>query len=279
MQKMIRKIYFVLSLVLLTSCGEYQKVLNRGTLEEQYKMAVKMYEAKKYSKALRLFEKVTPAYRNKPQMERIQYMVANSNLNEKNYSIAGYYFNRFSQNYPKSSKKEEADFLSALSYYKAAPVYSKDPTDTNKALESFQSFIDKYPDSPRLAEANKYYNELQFKLETKAFEIAKGYYITAQTDPRNYRAAITAFDNLLTDYLGTRYKEEALFLRFKAAHDLAIKSKIRRKEERIKNAVKAYEKLKRNFPESKFKEESDEMLAVLNKEQERIQQLIVNSKS
>ena len=279
MQKMIRKIYFVLSLVLLTSCGEYQKVLNRGSIEEQYKMAVKMYEAKKYSKALRLFEKVTPAYRTKPQMERIQYMVANSNFNEKNYSIAGYYFNRFSQNYPKSSKQEEADFLSALSYYKAAPVYSKDPTDTNKALESFQSFIDKYPDSPRLAEANKYYNELQFKLETKAFEIAKGYYITAQTDPRNYRAAITAFDNLITDYLGTRYKEEALYLRFKAAHDFAMKSIDQKKEERINNAVKAYEKLKRNFPESKFKKESEEMLAVLNKEQERIQQLIVNSKS
>ncbi|TCP25663.1 Beta-barrel assembly machine subunit BamD [Tenacibaculum skagerrakense] len=276
---MIRKIYFVLSLVLLTSCGEYQKVLNRGSIEEQYKMAVKMYEAKKYSKALRLFEKVTPAYRTKPQMERIQYMVANSNFNEKNYSIAGYYFNRFSQNYPKSSKQEEADFLSALSYYKAAPVYSKDPTDTNKALESFQSFIDKYPDSPRLAEANKYYNELQFKLETKAFEIAKGYYITAQTDSRNYRAAITAFDNLITDYLGTRYKEEALYLRFKAAHDFAMKSIDRKKEERINNALKAYEKLKRNFPESKFKKESEEMLDVLNKEQERIQQLIVNSKS
>ena len=276
---MIRKIYFVLSLVLLTSCGEYQKVLNRGSIEEQYKMAVKMYEAKKYSKALRLFEKVTPAYRTKPQMERIQYMVANSNFNEKNYSIAGYYFNRFSQNYPKSSKQEEADFLSALSYYKAAPVYSKDPTDTNKALESFQSFIDKYPDSPRLAEANKYYNELQFKLETKAFEIAKGYYITAQTDSRNYRAAITAFDNLITDYLGTRYKEEALYLRFKAAHDFAIKSTDRKKDERIKSAIKAYEKLERNFPESKFMSESKEMLAVLNKEQERIQQLIVNSKS
>ncbi len=276
---MNRKIYFVLTLLVLVSCGEYQKVLNRGTIEEQYKMAVKMYESKKYSKALRLFEKITPAYRNKPQMERIQYMVANSNFNEKNYSIAGYYFNRFSQNYPKSSKKEEADFLSALSYYKAAPVYSKDPTDTNKAIESFQSFIDAYPDSPRLSEANKYYNELQYKLETKAFEIAKGYYRTAQTDPRNYRAAITAFDNLLTDYLGTRYKEEALFLRFKAAHDLAVKSKVRRKEERIKSALKAYEKLKRNFPETKYGKETEVMVSTLNTEQKKLEQLIVNSKS
>ncbi|CAL2055153.1 outer membrane protein assembly factor BamD [Tenacibaculum sp. 190524A05c] len=279
MQKMNRKIYFVLTLLVLVSCGEYQKVLNRGTIEEQYKMAVKMYEAKKYSKALRLFEKVTPAYRNKPQMERIQYMVANSNFNEENFSIAGYYFNRFSQNYPKSSKREEADFLSALSYYNAAPVYSKDPTDTNKALESFQSFIDKYPNSLRLDEANKYYNELRFKLETKAFEIAKGYYTTAVTDSRNYRAAITAFDNLISDYLGTRYKEEALYLRFKSAHDFAMKSTDRRKDKRLKEAVKAYEKFERNFPESKFKAEINEMLASIKKEQQRIEQLIVNSKS
>lgn len=68
---------------MLFSCGEYQKVLNKGSEEEQYKMAVKLYESQKYTKALRLFEKVTPYYRGKPQMERIQFMVAQSNFNEK----------------------------------------------------------------------------------------------------------------------------------------------------------------------------------------------------
>ncbi len=278
MQKIQKIALSMLVVLLLTSCGEYNRVLNKGTLEQQYKMAVKMYEAKKYSKALRLFEKITPSYRNKPQMERIQYMVANSNFNEKNYSIAGYYFNRFSQNYPKSSKVEEADFLSALSYYKAAPVYSKDPTDTNKALESFQSFIDKYPSSLKVDEANKYYKELQFKLETKAFEIAKTYYRTAQTDPRNYRATIAAIDNLLSDYLGTQYKEEALFFRLKASHDFAVKSTERRKKERIIEAIKAYDKLKRNFPETKYLEESNKMLATLKEEQNKnIEQSSVKS--
>ena len=44
------------------------------------------------AKQLRLFEKITPLYRGKPQMERIEFMVAQSNFNEKNYSIAGYLF-------------------------------------------------------------------------------------------------------------------------------------------------------------------------------------------
>lgn len=276
----MRKIYFIIASLILVSCGEYQKVLNRGSIEEKYKMAVKMYEAKKYSKALRLFEKVIPSYRHKPQMERIQYMVANSNFNEKNYSIAGYYFNRFSQSYPKSSKREEADFLSALSYYKASPVFSKDPTDTNKAIESFQSFIDKYPNSPRLGEANRYYKELQLKLEKKEFEKGLLYYKIAgnKSYDNYYTSAIVAFDNLLSDYLGTSYKEEALYYRFKASHDLALRSSFRKKKLRIKEAVEAYNKLKRNFPETKHAKEVDGMLVTLNKEQEQLEQL-VNSKS
>ncbi|CAM1347053.1 outer membrane protein assembly factor BamD [Tenacibaculum insulae] len=270
MQKIKSLAYLVLMLLVLSSCGEYHKVLNKGSIEDQYKMAVKMYETQKYSKALRLFEKVTPSYRGKPQMERIQFMVSQSNFNIKDYASAGYYFNRFTRNYPKSSKREEAAFLSALSYYKASPSFSLDPTDTNKALESFQGFIDKYPNSDKQEEANKYYKELRSKLEKKSFEIAKVYYNTAGYDSRNYRAAIVAFDNLLEDYLGTKYKEEALYYRLKAAHDFVLKSTDRRKSERIKTAIKAYDKLKRSFPESKFMEESNEMLATLNKEQEQL---------
>lgn len=272
MQK-IKKIACLFALLLaLISCGEYSKVLNRGTTEKQYKMAVQMYEAKKYNKALRLFEKITPSFSGKPQMERIQYMVANSNFNEEKYSLAGYYFDRFAKNYPKSSKREEAEFLSALAYYKASPKFSLDPSETDKALNAFQAFIDRYPEGTRIKEANKYYKKLRYRLEKKAFEIAKLYYTTAQYDSRNYKAAITAFDNLLSDYLGTSFKEEALYYRLKAAHDFAMRSTQRRKAERIKRAIKAYEKLKRNFPKSKFLEDSDKMLTALQKEKSQLQQ-------
>ncbi len=278
MQKFKNLAYLVVFSIMLFSCGEYQKVLNKGSVEDQYKMAVKMYETKKYAKALRLFEKITPAYRGKPQMERVQYMVAQSNFNEKNYSLAGYYFDRFTKNYPKSSKNEEASFLSALSYKLASPVFSKDPTDTNKALEAFQSFINTYPNSDKIDEANQHYKDLRYKLQKKYFEIAKTYYTTADYDFRNYKAAIQAFDNLLSDYLGSEFKEEALYYRLKCAHDFVLKSTDRRKESRIKDAIEAYEKLERNFPESQYMEESNEMLATLKEEQKRIEGIIAQIK-
>lgn len=274
MQKIKNLACLVVLSFLLFSCGEYQKVLNKGTAEDQYKMAVKMYEAKKFGKALRLFEKITPAYRGKPQMERIQFMVAQSNFNEKNYTLSGYYFDRFVKNYPKSSKVEEAAFLSAYSYKLASPVFSKDPTDTNKALEAFQNFISTYPNSDKIEEANQHYKELRYKLQKKYFEIAKVYYTTADYDLRNYNAAIQAFDNLLSDYLGSEFKEEALYYRLKAAHDYVLKSTDRRKPERIKDAIEAYEKLERNYPDSQYMEESNKMLATLQSEKERIDKII-----
>ena len=274
MQKIKNLAYLVVCSALMYSCGEYQKVLNKGSSEEQYKMAVKMYESQKYGKAIRLFEKITPLYRGKPQMERIEFMVAQSNFNEKNYSIAGFYFNRFTNNYTKSSKKEEAAFLSAYSYKLASPRFSVDPTDTRKALDAFQSFINTYPDSDKIEEANKYYAEIRAKLEKKYFEIAKTYYRTADYDLRNYKAAIQAFDNLLEDFLGTKYKEEALYFRLKSAHDFVLKSTNRRKVARIENAIEAYEKLQKSFPKSKFIEEANGMLTTLQIEKTKIDVIV-----
>lgn len=273
-----KRLTFLLSLLVLISCNEYQKVLNNGTASDQYKMAVKLYETKKFSKALRLFEKITPAYRGKPQMERIQFMIAQANFNIKSYSLSGYYFDRFTKNYPKSSKNEEAAFLSAYSYKLASPTFSTDPTDTNKALDAFQTFINNYPNSDKLEEANKHYKDLRYRLQKKYFEIAKVYYTTADYDMRNYKAAIQAFDNLLGDYLGSEFKEEALYYRLKSAHDFVLKSTMRRKAERVVDAMAAYDKLIRNFPDSKYKIEAEEMLQTMKEEKVKAEEILANQK-
>ena len=117
MQKNNFFIFILMVGIMLSSCGEYQKVLNKGTSQEQYKLATELYDQQKFNKAIQLFEKITPSYRGKPQMERIQYMVAQSHYNTKQYSLSAYYFDKFVKNYPKSSKIEEAAYISAHSYF------------------------------------------------------------------------------------------------------------------------------------------------------------------
>lgn len=261
MQK--NKIYIFILLIALSvsSCSEYQKVLNKGTVETQYQMATKMYEEQKYGKAIQLFEKITPNYRGKPQMQRIQYMVAQAHYNTKQYTLAAYYFDKFVKNYPKSSKVEEAAYLSAHSYYLASPIFSLDQKDTYEAITAMQNFIFKYPNSVNIADANKYVKELTQKLEKKSFEIAKQYYHTT-----DYIAAIVAFDNLLSDYLGTSFKEEALYLKFKSAYELGINSYIVKKEERLTNAIKIHERFKKSFPNSEYLKETEKLRTNITEE-------------
>lgn len=259
-KKIIYSFIFILALS-FSGCGEYSKVLNKGTKEEQYKMAVEMYEAQKYSKAIQLFEKITPLYRGKPQMERIQYMVAQSHYNTKQYSLSAYYFDKFAKNYPKSSKLEEAAYLSAHSYYLASPVYSLDQKDTEEAINALQNFIFKFPDSDKVAVANQNIKELTFKLERKAFEVAKQYYHT-----ENYISAIVAFDNLLAEFLGTSYKEEAMYLKFQSAYELGTKSYFLMKEERLNDAIKIHARFARSFPESEYLEETTKQVNTLEEE-------------
>lgn len=257
------KIYIIILLIAagVSSCGEYQKVLNKGEVGAQYQMATKMYEEQKYYKAIQLFEKVTNSFTGKPQMERIQYMVAQSHYNTKQYQLSAYYFDKFAKNYPKSSKLEEAAYLSAHSYYLASPKSSLDQKDTYEAITALQNFIFQYPDSDKVEEANKNVSDLTLKLEQKSFDIAWQYYHT-----EDYVAAIVAFDNLLEDHLGTSLKEDGLYFKFKASYELGVNSIYYKKEQRINDALKVHERLIKSFPESKYLKETEKLLANLNKE-------------
>ncbi len=261
MLKMKQLIIAVFILIGLSSCSQFSKVLNKGTSLEQYALATELYEAGKYSKSIQLFEKVIPAYRGKPQMERIQFMLSDAYYQTKNYLLAAYHFDRFTKNYPKSTKKENASFLSAHSYYLSIPRSSLDQSDTKTAIAAFQKFIDTYPTSNRIEEANKLIQEMQHGLEKKAFDIAYQYYHT-----ENYKAAVVAFDNFLSDYLGSSFKEEALFYKSQAAYVLAMKSIASKKEERIKSALKVMRRLEHNFKDTKYKKEIDKQRNKLKEE-------------
>jgi len=245
-------VFLVLISIAFVSCSEYQKVLNKGSVIQQYKMAEQLYTEGKYNKALVLFEKVIPSFKAKPQMQRIQFLVAKSNYEIGNYDTAAYYFNRFINNYPRSSKIKEADFLVAECYYKKSPKYSLDQKDTNIALTYLQNFLDKYPNSEYEDTINKQYKELTHKLDKKYFEIAKQYYTI-----EDYKAAIPALDTYLSDHLGTPYKEDALYYKFLAGYKLAENSVAYKKEKRIKNAIKYFERFKKLFPNSNHVKETE----------------------
>ncbi len=248
-------------IVLLASCNEYQKALKSEDPAVKFEMAKKMYEAKKYNKAIRIFEQIASVYRGKPESENLYFMFSQSYFNTKQYYLAGYQFESFVSSFPKSDKAQEASFLGAKSYSMLSPVYSLDQTDTTKAIEKLQTFIDTYPNSIYLAEANAIVKNLNEKLERKVFENAKGYNTIS-----DYKSALVALDNFVADFPGTPFKEEALFYKYDSAYQLGINSVPAKMEERLNVAKVAYANLIKFKADTKYKKQADEMYARIEKD-------------
>ena len=250
--------YIAIVIIAFSSCSEYQKALKSQEVSEKFQMGNDLFDAGKFSKANRLFVQIVPKYRGKPQAEKLMYMYSMTYYEMRDYYTSNYQMERFVSAYPESEKVQEIAFLGAKSYYHLSPVYSKEQKETYDALNKLQGFINSYPDSEYLAEANTLVKELDYKLERKAFEIAKEYNKTGPHS-RDYQAAISAFDNFIIDFPGTSFKEDAMFYRLDSAYKMAVNSVEWKKEQRIKDAITYYKSFKKSFAESKYGEEVEQM--------------------
>jgi outer membrane protein assembly factor BamD len=106
---------------------------------------------------------------------------------------------------------------------------------------------------------------LRLKLETKQFNIAKQYYRTL-----NFKAAVTAFENLRKDYPGGTFDEEASFLAFKSEYEYARQSIENRQSERYKESKELYLQLVDKFPQSRYLREAEKLYADIEEELARI---------
>ncbi len=260
--------YLFLTFIVLSSCSQYQKALKKPDVSEKFRVGEEMYNKGKFAKANKLFAQIVPSYRGKPQAEKLMFLYSKTYFEMKDYYLASYQFERFASAYPQSEKVEEAAFLSGKSAYMLSPVYSKDQTETIDAIEKLQSFINLYPESEFLPAANELVKELDFKLERKAFEIAKQYNkIAGYTG--DYTASIKAFDNFILDFPGSTYREDVYFYKLDSAYKMAINSVESKREERLENVKKHYNSYKKSYSQSERMEDADKMLDEAIKELEK----------
>ena len=256
----MKKIQFILILGLILSCGEYQKALNSDVIGAKFLLGTSLYDEGKFKKANRLFTQIVPQYRGRPQAQKLMYMHAKCFYETKNYYTANYQCERFASAYPESEKVQEMAFLGAKSYYHLAPIFSKDSKETLTAIEKLQAFINTYPESEYISQANELIFDLDFRLEMKAYDTALQY--NTLTD---YQASIKAFDNFILDFPGSKLREKAMYYRFDSSYWFAINSVSWRMQDRIDKAISYYNSFKKYYESSEFIKEADLKLSELNK--------------
>lgn len=236
--------------ILMMACkSDFERVRTSGDAAQMAVTAKELYANGDYNKAIILYELIIPAYRGKSEAETLNYEFADAHFKNSNFILSSHYFKTFADTYTSSPKREEALFLSALSEYKQSPRYKLDQSNSSKAIDAFQLFVNSYPNSDKVKDSNKYMDELRKKMEIKAFENGKLYYHL-----RNYSSAIQSLQNMLKDYPESEQAEEALYLIAKASKEWSDNSYFVFQQERYNETIKRCELFMKKYPRSEYAE-------------------------
>ena len=94
----------MLSVAVLSSCGEYNTVLKSTDYEYKYEAAKGYFAKGQNSRAATLLEELIPILKGTTNAEESAYMLAMTYFNQGDYISASHYFNVYYTTYPRGTK-------------------------------------------------------------------------------------------------------------------------------------------------------------------------------
>jgi outer membrane protein assembly factor BamD len=258
----VQKILLVfLSVLLFASCSNtFEKVRKSNDINYKLSKANEYFDKKNYMKANELYQGLIPVVKGTRNFEPLYYRYAYSFYYQKEYLAASYHFKNFVDYFPSSSETDECEYMYALCLMKQSPKYSLEQTNTMKAAEAMQNYLNNHPNSKRVADANNYIDEARKKLEEKDASAAKLYYNIGQ-----YKAAGVAYKMVLQSYPESANADYYQHMIVKSLYNYAKASLRTKQEERFSNTIDAYRELKSSYPNSKYLRDTEKYYALSEK--------------
>jgi len=238
----------------LASCSQFEKLRKSSDYHLKYRKAFEYYNAGDFVRAGQLFDDIVSIFSGTNKADTVAYYQAMSYFKQKDYLTASHYFERHYRMQRTSPFAEECEYLTGYCHYMQSPRPQLDQASSFAAIESFQIFLTRYPNSRFAVDAEKYMAEMKDKLVDKSYLTAKLYYNLGQ-----YKASIIALNNSLDDYPETKHREELMYLLLKSSYLLAENSIPARKKERFQSALDEYYSFIGEFPQSRYAKEAQRM--------------------
>ena len=246
----MKKVVFLLMMtVLLSSCGEYNKILKSTDYELKYSYAKKYFNAKQYSKSATLLDTI---FKGTAYAEESLYLLAQSYYGQKDYQTASQYFETYYTTYPKGEFTELSRFYSGYGLYLDSPDPRLDQSQTYKAIEQLQLYLEYYPQSERAEEAQNIMFELQEKLAYKELMATRLYFNLGTYMGNNFQSCVITAQNALKNYPYSKYREEFMFLIIRAKYELALVSVEEKLQGRYRDVVDEYYNYMNEYPEGNY---------------------------
>ncbi|HEU4552748.1 MAG TPA: outer membrane protein assembly factor BamD [Chitinophaga sp.] len=257
----MRKIFLYITLfamVAASACNmELRRIEKSKDFAKKLTYADKLYKKKKYTQAQMLYEELFPVYKGTDKFEPIYYKYAYCSYYVKDYVQAAFHFKNYLDAFPNSPHATEVDYMQAYCYYKQSPKVSLDQTNTVKAISAMQTYINNYPTSDKVAEANLVIELCRRKLEQKEYNSAELYFNLGY-----YKSAAIAFKNLMRNYPDSDKSDGYKYMAIKAYYQYAKNSILEKQKERYEDVVTEYMDFADHYPSSKMKTDAERYYAM-----------------
>ena len=249
----------LLAAVLLSSCGEYNKLLKSTDYEYKYEAAKNYFAKGQYNRAATLLNELIAILKGTDKAEESLYMLGMSYYNQKDYQTAAQTFVQYFNVYPRGTFTELARFHAGKALYLDTPEPRLDQSGTYAAIQQLQMFMEYFPQSSKKEEAQDMIFKLQDKLVMKEYLSARMYYNLGNYLGNNYQSCVITAQNALKDYPYTNLREDLSILILRAKYEMAIYSVEDKKMDRYRETVDEYYAFKNEFPESKYLKEAEKI--------------------
>ena len=241
-----------------SSC-KYEKLLKSTDYKLKYRKAIEFYHAEDYEHAIGLLEQLNPVLKATKKADTVLFYLADSYFEQEDYILSEHHFKQFYETFGNHEWSSQAEFMTGYCNYKLSPRPQLDQSYTRKAINQFQLFMRRHPNSPKISKCNKLISDLKDKLAKKAYNSAKLYY-----NMKDYKAAIIALENTLKRYPGTTHREELRYLILKSKYNLAANSVEQKEQKRYQSTLDEYYTFTNEFPDSEY---SDKVKTIYKKTQ------------
>ncbi|MFI5322641.1 MAG: outer membrane protein assembly factor BamD [Thermodesulfobacteriota bacterium] len=255
MIRVLAVLFLAVSLLFIVNCGS-KKVPKDLNDQQLYDAAMQemtadkggfpwIFKGRDYSMILDYLKEIQLKYTYSPYAALAELRTGDAYFEKGEYDQAAIEYEEFLKRHPGNEEAPYATYKLALSYYKKIRTPDRDPTNTRLAMQWFNTFVEKYPDSLLLHDAREKILKCRDSLALREIYIGNFY---SKRD--NYKAAADRYKIVVSDYNDTNSYEEALYLLGRAYA----------KSERYELARQTLTRLVQEFPNKKYSNKASSLL-------------------
>jgi len=180
---------------LLSGCGFWSKKQPEPTPQTLYNNALTLYGKKKFERAADAFRKFKEEFPLSDLTPLVELRLADCLFYDKKYAEAFIQYEEFKKLHPIHAEIPYATYQMAMCHFKQITTIDRDQAETAKASELFRFVVENYPQSKYAEAAKGRIQYCQRQMADHEFYIGNFYF-----KQKNYRAALSRFEGILTKY-------------------------------------------------------------------------------